>query len=613
VLAALLSRQYFSGAVVVQVEPRLCTLLSIGDEATTPPGYMAGVTYDGLGREVLEALLDAQAPHDAAVFCARRGGVLHAAQRSDDSALASELWRGAVSDVALAATEALLAHSHPPLRPRHGYLDRAATLATLALAQQVLASHAGPFDKGSFLERAVLASPRDPAPAKNLAYWLEQRGRPADAARALEAASAAFPGDVGLWLQRASLCPPHFESLEEAGATHAALVAHLDDLIAALAADGRRASKRRNGGIVSDGDNEGDDSGGVGGGTGGTGGNGGDGGDGLAVANDVGYLGSPLRLVGALPIAWPYLGFQMRPLHARLAAAYRLAAPDAGLDEVLVRRPARPAAVGAACSAAAAAVTAAQGPDASASSQVGSARVQRVPDSISVSLQRTATVLPPPLLAAAPVAAPAGPKSAAPPSTVTTLMGSGASGCSRRFALRASAPRRRMVVGVVGEAQENTSPGVLAHGWLAERLPAGRFEVVWFELEGTATAFSAAMRRRAAGRTVVLREGPSQPRAPGAAAAAQELNKRQRCGVFAGGGGGGGDDSGGYDDKNDNDDEDDDGWSDPLFVARRAVAAQRCDVLLYLAIGLTPFTFLLAQVRSAPRGVVCTVLAGTRH
>ena len=74
-------------------------------------------------------------------------------------------------------------------------------------------------------------------------------------------------------------------------------------------------------------------------------------------------------------------------------------------------------------------------------------------------------------------------------------------------------------------------------------------QVVWFELKGTETDFSARMRTRA-DRSVVLGGGLSGQGAPG----------------------------------------------DPLAAARRSVAGEAVDVLLYLAVGITPFTFLLAQV-----------------
>jgi hypothetical protein len=138
-------------------------------------------------------------------------------------------------------------------------------------------------------------------------------------------------------------------------------------------------------------------------------------------------------------------------------------------------------------------------------------------------------------------------------------------------------------LGVFGESQGNTSPGALAGGWLA-RLPTSEFELIWFEPEGLATAFAAVMRARADA-TVVLSERPTRRRGAATTAGTAAAWSAARAEWAARNGG------------------DDDvapvSAADPLAVARAVVAAQRCDVLLYLALGLTPMTFLLAQVGEA--------------
>jgi hypothetical protein len=554
---------------------RLCALLAVGEDgAPTVTEAAMATDYDELGATVLEAFLEA--PPAASVACAVNGALLRAAHRGG----ASDVWRGAVSDVACAAAEVLLA-SLPGLGSGGGGASAAAAsfsapvprgrgltvgqvLTSLAAAQQALAAHAGPWAKGTFLGRAAAASAGlDPAPAKNWAYWLEQRTRPAEAASALDSAAAALPAwDFGLALQRASLCPPHFSSGAEATATHALLVARLDGLLADLAA---RARVHRRG----------------------------------AEAVDAGYLGSPLRYVGSLPIAWPYLGFPVRPLHERLGRAYRLAGARAGVAEVLVhasRQGPAAAAAGVAASpasldGAASMATSSSVPEHAPSSTAEEAHagvpaempampggVQRLRESLSVDLRRTET-------AAGPQAggAQVQPRRS-PPSSPSSLLPP----LSLKAPRGPAFPGRRVVLGVVAEAAENTSPGVLAGGWLAA-LPKGRFEVVWFELDGLDTPFSRAMRARA-DRTITLVQGASQPRdrTRFASASAAAACRRQ---------GSAGDDCSDLDEDDDDLDDDDDEWGDPLFVARRAVASEGFGALLYLALGLTPFPFLLAQVR----------------
>ena len=181
---------------------------------------------------------------------------------------------------------------------------------TLLTVYHNLARLAGPIEKGEYLRASMdlhFDADAGYAAAKNYAYWAEQRGNVPAARAALEKAISAVrlseaarsPSAVGastlagLRLFNASLCPPHFSGEAEARARYADLVNDLDRLLEAFARE-RRArspsfSQRRS----------------------------------RRLPRDL-YLASPLRAVGNLPVAWPYLGFPVRPLNERLAAAYRL-------------------------------------------------------------------------------------------------------------------------------------------------------------------------------------------------------------------------------------------------------------------------------------------------
>jgi hypothetical protein len=368
----------------------------------------------------------------------------------------------------------------------------------LSAAFNALARFAGPVEKGAYLRQAMelrLEVAGEASATKNYAYWAEQRGLVraaraalADAIRSVGSGSVGAAktsrASAGLRLFNASLCPPHFRSEDEARRRYHGLLEGLDALLGDLSRERSvwlpspvRQQRQQNQDHhhhhhhhhhQEDGQRD-------------------------------SFLESPLRAVGALPIAWPYLGLPVRPLIERLAKGYRLlanpsltmAAPQLADEETLRR----------------------QQQQQQQQQQRGEARPIRL--------------------------------------------------------------------AVISEAQGNTSPGQLIEGVLEglKRLKVAsssasvvdEFELVWVELEGLSTAFSERM-RRLADVTVVI-------------------------GGSVTGGGGGGVGSGRTSSSATSDME---AAEDPVAAARRAIAGAAPDVALYLALGLTPLTYLLAQARLAP-------------
>ena len=116
---------------------------------------------DGLAEEILEEFLWLEESRAGQVVArCGTGALLSAATRLDGT----ELWRGTVSDLALAAAEA---SQHASLAPVAAV--EASQHASLALVQQELAARAGPYEGGDYLRRAAAAAPDDPSAVKNIA------------------------------------------------------------------------------------------------------------------------------------------------------------------------------------------------------------------------------------------------------------------------------------------------------------------------------------------------------------------------------------------------------------------------------------------------------------
>ena len=527
---------------------------------------LRGARGDACGRALLEALLllpiVVASTAESSWSCFNTQALLVAVDRFPE--LDSALWRGALSDAALALQERC-AEADTTSSSR-------VSCAQCSFVHQVLSSQANHHsEKGPYLARALDAAEafddavlflksvrsygrigslnnnsgaergmewlqndltKSPAAmvwadkwagtewsargaaAKNYAFFLEHRDLPLEAdavlARAIARTNSTSHEDElissrsevmspspqvsGLALQRAMICPPHFGSQAAAADIHRSLISKLDDFLAeAKATRPHRHHQRRsaNNGITAE----------------------------DLWFLDVGFPASPLRLLGALPLAWPYLGYPMRPLHERLCFGLRLL--------------------------------------------------------VGLSLTTVAPHLKPLLPPSSPP--PASPSASALPEGKDELFEQQ----QHQRVPAIEAKKRRVRVGVFGEGRGNTSPGVLAGGWLA-RLPVEDFELVWFEPEHLNTVFAAIMRARA-DVTVVLSERPTRI-----------------LGSFQSGQAS----SGNRDDFRHFKDDVDSSRSvealsaaDPLMVARVAVAAQRCDVLVYLALGITPMTFFLAQVR----------------
>ena len=128
------------------------------------------------------------------------------------------------------------------------------------------------------------AAPAFAGVALNYAYFLEQAGDPAAAADALDASVAAVRADGagdrddGLRIAAASLCAPHALSAAELPGRYARLLRRLEALAVELEAAPDPRTEPRG-----------------------------------------------LRLVGNLPIAWPYLGYASLPLTRRLGRLYAAA------------------------------------------------------------------------------------------------------------------------------------------------------------------------------------------------------------------------------------------------------------------------------------------------
>ena len=554
---------------------RLCALLSPTTVAADLPCGNTSSDFatstglpsehgDACGRALLEALLlmptsvafSAELPWS----CLNTEALLIAVERYPE--LDSALWRGALSDATLALQEQSATVDNTSMR--------SLGCAQCSFVHQVLASQANHHsEKGPYLARALDAAeahddvvlslkardgPRlwefsnsesgaeagtgvpltescheaatawadkwagtewsaSGAAAKNYAFFLEHRDLPLEGDAVLDRAVARInitshdedpstssgqseavfsPQMSGLALQRAMLCPPHVASLAAAAGIHQSIVSKLDNFLAnAIVSRHYQHHHHRSANSGSNAEDE-------------------------FWRQDVGFPASPLRLLGALPLAWPYLGYSMRPLHERLCLSLRLLA----------------------------------GPSLTVVAPHLNPLLPPLPDS---------------------------------PSPLTTSLREEKEERimqQQQVCTSREPKRRRVKLGVFGESQGNTSPGVLAGGWLA-RLPRKDIELVWFEPEHLNTVFAGMMRARA-DTTVVLSEQPTRLRG---SVTSDHAN------------GGGGKYS--YDSKDavhSSRDMTPLFAADPLVVARVAVAVQRCDVLLYLALGITPMTFLLAQV-----------------
>ena len=128
------------------------------------------------------------------------------------------------------------------------------------------------------------------------------------------------------------------------------------------------------------------------------------------------------------------------------------------------------------------------------------------------------------------------------------VVSGGESSGERGGKAKATGTNRRVRLGVVSETQGNHSPGLLLQGLLT-RLSKADFDLVFFEVPNLTTSFAVAMRAAAAESPVLESAVP--------------------------------------------------GLNGALDSARSQIEAAEVDVLLYMALGMTPLTFLLAQTRLA--------------
>ena len=135
-------------------------------------------------------------------------------------------------------------------------------------------------DRASLFERATSVEPRATMIAQNYAYFREQSDFPLLAAEILSKATSSA---MGPRIAAAALCAPHSRSKGELSERYARLLLRLDIVIAALHREDDSLAK-------------------------------------ASLRRDV----DAAHLLAAMPIAWPYIGYAILPLHLRLAELFGL-------------------------------------------------------------------------------------------------------------------------------------------------------------------------------------------------------------------------------------------------------------------------------------------------
>ena len=130
------------------------------------------------------------------------------------------------------------------------------------------------------LRAAYFSSPSEPAIIKNLGFLLEQTGRVDEAEAMYVGYLDNYGEDRGVRVCLACLCPPHHATAEEAEERYLKILGSLEDLLRLV---------------------------------------------------DSGHLGTgddPTREIAQMPLGWPYLGREMKPLSEALGKVYASLYPD---------------------------------------------------------------------------------------------------------------------------------------------------------------------------------------------------------------------------------------------------------------------------------------------
>lgn len=146
-----------------------------------------------------------------------------------------------------------------------------------------------PLPPSRFLRAALLYRPGELVILKNLGFLLEQTGRHPEASSLYASALEAHPGDPSLNLIYASMCPPHHMSSEGAREVYERIVSRFHRLLSVVSHNSIRMD--------------------------------------------------PAMEVGQMPLGWPYMGFNLRPLNELLGRTYELFFPilvEGGLDAAVV-------------------------------------------------------------------------------------------------------------------------------------------------------------------------------------------------------------------------------------------------------------------------------------